>query len=443
MFDTIVAIASGNINQAISIIRISGPEAFSIISKIFTGKIGGDKTISFGYIVDRNKTKLDEVLVNFFKGTNNFVGEDTIEINAHGGVVITNCILELIITMGARYATPGEFSRRAFLNGKIDLIKAEAINDLIHAKTSLQTKIAVQKFNNNSSNLIIEIIKEIEYIIGVCEVNIDYPEYDDIEKIDQEKLTSLINELDLKISEIIKISEENQIFSVPQSIAIVGLPNVGKSALMNALLNEEKSIITDIPGTTRDVVEGEVVFNNITLMLKDTAGIRATKNIIEKIGIEKSFNEIEKSSIVLHIIDINTKETSIDKEIETKSKNKAYFKIFNKSDLIKNNNINLDESKIIISAKNNDLKMLEAAFEKHFKTIDLESSLFFNIRQIALLKKAQICLSDASDALKENMGFDVVIVDITNCWENIKYIIGEVNKEDLLDSIFANFCLGK
>lgn len=443
MFDTIVAIASGNINQAISIIRISGPNAFSIVSKIFTGKIGKDKTISFGYIIDEKNNKLDEVLVNFFKGTNNFVGEDTIEINAHGGILITNIILELIISYGARHAAPGEFTRRAFLNGKIDLIKAEAINDLIHSKTRIQTKIAIQKFNNNSSELILSIIKEFEKIIGICEINIDYPEYDDIEKMDQQKITDIINALISKISKIIKTSEENQIFLTPQSIAIVGLPNVGKSALMNVLMNEEKSIVTNIAGTTRDVVEGEILFNNITLKLKDTAGIRNADNLIEKLGIEKSFNEIKNSSIVLHVIDINNEETDIDKDIKKLSKNKFYFKIFNKADLFTTKENKFYENKILISAKNNEISMLEKAFNNHFKTTNMEHSLFFNIRQIALLKKGQKSLAEALEGLENNMGFDVVIVDIISGWENLKSIVGEANKEHLLDSIFANFCLGK
>ncbi len=443
MFDTIVAIASGNINQAISIIRVSGPEAFSILQKIFTGAIGEDKTISFGYIVDDEKQRIDEVLVNIFRGKNNFVGEDTIEINAHGGVVITNMILELIISYGARHATPGEFSRRAFLNGKLDLIKAEAINDLIHAKTKLQTKIAVQKFNNKSSVLILDLIKEIENIIGICEVNIDYPEYDDVEKMDAPKLVSLINGLILKINEIIDVSEANQIFVVPQTIAIVGLPNVGKSALMNAILNEEKSIVTNIAGTTRDVVEGEIIFNNIILKFKDTAGIRNSQDTIEKIGIEKSYNEIKNANIVLHVVDVNSQEHEIDQKIVSLSKNKIYFKIFNKIDLLSNDDLKSLKNKILISAKNSDISQLENAFDKHFKNVDIDSSSFFNNRQIALLKQGKNLLQEALDAIENDMGFDVVIIDVVSAWESIKSIVGEINKEDLLDSIFANFCLGK
>lgn len=443
MFDTIVAIASGNINQAISIVRISGPEAFSIISKIFTGKIGTDKTISFGYIVDENKNKIDEVLVNFFKGKNNFIGEDTIEINAHGGVVVTNLILRLIVNMGARYAMPGEFSRRAFLNGKLDLIKAEAINDLIHAKTNIQAKIAVQKFNNDSSKLILKLIEKIEKIIGICEVNIDYPEYDDVEKMDGTKLTIISKEIISEIDEIVKISSENQIFTTAQSIAIVGMPNVGKSSLMNAILNQEKSIVTDIAGTTRDVVEGEIVFNNIILKFKDTAGIRISNDTIEKIGIEKSYNEIQNASIIIHIIDVNSVENEIDKKIEAMSKNKIYFKVFNKMDLMRSNEVDKTTTKILISAKEKNIIQLEKAFQNTFQNINIESGFFFNNRQISLLNNAKKSLLEAINAMSEGMGFDVVIIDFVSAWESVKSIVGEINKEELLDSIFSNFCLGK
>ena len=307
----------------------------------------------------------------------------------------------------------------------------------------MQTKIAVQKFNNKSSKLILDLIKEIENVIGICEVNIDYPEYDDVEQMDQGKLVKIINELIIKIDRIIKVSEENQIFITPQSVAIVGLPNVGKSELMNTILNEEKSIVTSIAGTTRDVVEGEIILNNIILKFKDTAGIRGSEDVIERMGIEKSFKEIENSSIILHVIDVNKPESQIDKDITLLAKNKIYFKVFNKIDLSETRQPSKDKSKIIISAKNKEISQLEEAFQNHFKNSNIDSSLFFNSRQTALLKKGKNSLNDALEAINNDMGFDVVIVDFVSAWENIKSIIGEINKEDLLDSIFKNFCLGK
>lgn len=442
MFDTIAAIASGNINQAISIIRMSGPDAFKIIAKIFSGKIKNDKQISYGYIFDENKNCVDEVLVCFFKGENNFVGEDTIEINCHGGILVTNRVLELLLVNGARMAERGEFSRRSFLNGKMDLIKAEAINDLIHAKTIMQTKIAIQKFNNNSSNLINKLIDEVEYLIGICEVNIDYPEYDDIEKMDSKKLYQKTENLIAKISEIINISENNQIYSNPVRVVIVGKPNSGKSALLNVILNEDKSIVTEIQGTTRDVVEGEIVFNGILLKFSDTAGIRNSKDKIEKIGIEKSFQEIKKAALVIHLLDIRSDFSEMDLKIKDKAKDKIYLQVYNKKDLI--TNLSQYRNKILISAKNKDIVALEHKLKQIFeKNINQDIDLFFNQREIVLLKNANLCFKNVLSSIKEGFGYEVTILDIHEGWTSLKSIIGDANKEELLDSIFKNFCLGK
>ncbi|MGL5522267.1 MAG: tRNA uridine-5-carboxymethylaminomethyl(34) synthesis GTPase MnmE [Metamycoplasmataceae bacterium] len=443
MFDNIVAIASGNINQAISIIRISGPESFDIIKKIYTGKIGNDKTITYGFIVDENKNKIDEVLINFYKGNNNFVGEDTIEIMCHGGVLITNLIVNLIIENGARKANPGEFSRRAFLNGKIDLIKAEAINDLIHAKTIFQTKIAINRFENKSTLFIDKVIKDLEELIGICEVNIDYPEYDDVEKINEIKITKKLKSFIIEIDNIIKQSEENQYYSSTINVAIVGSPNAGKSALLNVILNEDKSIVTDIEGTTRDIVEGEIVYKNIILKFLDTAGIRATENEIEKIGIKKSLEAIEKSAIVFHIIDATKEISKNDILIEEKAKEKIYLRIFNKKDLIKN--IKKDSEKnIYISALNKDIELIFDWLGNIFDKNKIEhDDWFFNQRETVLLKKANNAFKNALSSLENDQTYDVIIVDIYSAWENLKSIIGIVDKEDLLDSIFSKFCLGK
>ncbi|MGL4343352.1 MAG: tRNA uridine-5-carboxymethylaminomethyl(34) synthesis GTPase MnmE [Metamycoplasmataceae bacterium] len=444
MFDTIAAIASGNINQAISIIRMSGNDAFDIIKKIFNGKIGSDKTISYGFIVNDKKEKIDEVLVSFFKGNSNFVGEDTIEIMCHGGIIVTNQVLELLIVNGARRAENGEFSRRAFLNGKIDIIKAEAINDLIHAKTIMQTKIAMKKFNNNTSDLIKSLIQEVEMLIGICEVNIDYPEYNDVEKMDEIKMEKIMLEFLAKMDEIIKIGEQNQLYSNPIKIAIVGKPNSGKSALLNALLNEEKSIVTNIKGTTRDIVEGELVFNNIILKFSDTAGIRKSNDKIEKIGIKKSLKEIENSQLIFHLIDGTKKENEDDILIEKKSQGKFYFKIFNKKDLIPSEKIK--QGNIYISAKNKDLISLKEHLETFFqKEVNLNSDKewFFNQRELSLLKKASLAVQNALNSKKKSYGFEVLIVDIYEAWEALRNIVGVADKEDLLDSIFKNFCLGK
>lgn len=441
MNDTICAISSGYVNQAISIIRIVGPEATKIIKKIFTGKIGKNKTIEYGFIIDENKNKIDEVLVNFFIGNDNFVGEDTIEINAHGGIIVTKKILELIIMNGARLANPGEFTRRAYLNKKISLIKAEAINDLINSKTSQQHKIAINSFDKQKELLINKLINSLEYLIGLCEINIDYPEYDDIPILENNEFIEKIYRLNNEIEKIIKISEAGTIYSNSLSVVIVGNPNAGKSALLNALLNEEKSIVTNIPGTTRDVVESEIVFNNLIFRFKDTAGIRKSNNQIEKLGIKKSWNEIEKADIVLHVIDITKGINEIDEQIKKSITNQRYLQIWNKIDQVTKED--LDKNKIYISATEKKLDNLIEALNKIFSLNEFNSELAFNIRQITCLKKAKSALNDIIKGIQNKQTFDVLIIDLHLAWESLKELTGNVDKEELLDSIFKNFCLGK
>lgn len=443
MFDTIAAISSGHINQAISIIRIVGPDALDIIKKIFTGKIGPNKTIQYGFIKDENNKVVDEVLVSFFIGSDNFVGENTIEINAHGGIVISQKILEIVLSHGARLANKGEFTRRAYLNGKISLIKAEAINDLINSKTNKQQEIAINSFNVEKENKIKQYISELEYLIGLCEVNIDYPEYDDIPVLENENFNTKLSGLITQLEDIVKTSQANQVFIRPIEVAIVGNPNVGKSSLLNAILNNEKSIVTNIAGTTRDVIEQEIIFNNFILKLKDTAGIREAKDEIEKIGIEKSWNEIEKSDILIHVIDstkgINSFDEEIIKKIEDKNKNN-YIQLWNKSDLLEKK----DDDKIYVSSINKDLDNLNNALMNIFFNNEIESSnMTFNQRQTSCLKKALNSLYVAKDAIISGHTYDVIVIDLHNAWESLKEIIGDVDKEELLDSIFKNFCLGK
>lgn len=440
LLDTIAAISTGHVNQAISIIRIVGPDSLNIIKKIFTGKIGENKTIQYGFIKDDKKI-LDEVLVSFFIGTDNFVGENTIEINAHGGIVITQKILELILSHGARLATNGEFTRRAFLNGKMSLIKAEAINDLINAKTSKQQEIAINSFNKEKEIEIFNLIKDIEYLIGLCEVNIDYPEYDDIpvleNKIFFQKLEKLIN----RLNKIVATSEANQVFIKPLSVVIVGNPNVGKSSLMNVILNKEKSIVTDIPGTTRDVIEQEIIFNNYILRFKDTAGIRNAKDKIEKIGIERSWNEINAADVVIHLIDATKGMNNFDDEIIIKTKNKNYIQLWNKSDLIKSKKKNIN----YISTLKKDIKSFSKELDNIFKTKSNLNTLnqSYNERQTSCLKKSLNELNNAFESCENGMTYDVVLVDLHEAWKSLKEILGNADQEDLLDSIFKNFCLGK
>lgn len=440
LVDTIAAIASGHINQAISIIRIVGPDALDIIKKIFTGKIGPNKTIQYGFIKDKDQ-KIDEVLVSFFIGSDNFVGEDTVEINSHGGIVVTQKILDLILTHGARLATKGEFTRRSYLNGKISLIKAEAINSLINAKTSKQHRIAINSFDLEREKKIQDFLNSLEYLIGLCEINIDYPEYDDVPILENKKFIEKIDELVEQLNKITKHSEANKIFVSQLNVAIVGEPNAGKSSLINAMLNEDKSIVTNIPGTTRDVVEAEIVFNDLVLKFKDTAGIRESNDEIEKIGIDKSWKQIETSDIIIHVIDSTKGISGFDQKIIEKSKDKKYIQLWNKSDLIDKK----EKDKLYISSLNKDISSLENCLSNLFIFDEIESStLVFNPRQNYCLKKSLLYLESVQKSIKEfNHTYDVLIVDLHLAWESLKEILGNVDKEDLLDSIFKNFCLGK
>ncbi|WP_318024007.1 tRNA uridine-5-carboxymethylaminomethyl(34) synthesis GTPase MnmE [[Mycoplasma] collis] len=443
MFDTIAAISSGNnINQAISIIRVTGPDAFKIVKKIFTGKVGESNQITYGFIKEKGK-KIDEVLVAWFKGTKNFIGEDTVEINAHGGIVVTNLILELLLVNGARLAEPGEFSRRAFLNGKIDLIKAEAINDLIHAKTKKQANLSARKLDRKTSNFIEELIDRVSYLIAGIEVNIDYPEYDDVDEITRDLLWVKLEDLELLLEEVVKQSERSRIISNGVNVAIVGKPNVGKSSLLNCLLNEEKAIVSSVSGTTRDVVEGQFVLNEILYTIKDTAGIRESKNQIENIGMEKTFEQIKQSEMIIHLIDGTKKEDEFDKLIKTKSKKKIYIKVYNKLDLVDKKDIK-NNSSIWISAKNKNIDSLEKKLNSIAKEIDFDSEFVVtNTRQLALIKSAYKNIKIAKKSIEKNNGPEVVIVDLVKAWENLQDIQGNSDNEKLLDTIFKNFCLGK
>ncbi|MCS4536946.1 tRNA uridine-5-carboxymethylaminomethyl(34) synthesis GTPase MnmE [Mycoplasma sp. CSL7475-4] len=442
--DTIAAISSGGkINQAISIIRVSGQDSVNIVKKIFNGKVGSNHRITYGYIVDNfNDNKvIDEVLVMWFIGKNTFTGEDTVEINCHGGVVISNRILELILQNGARLATPGEFSRRAFLNGKMDLVKAEAINDLIHAQSLIQTEIAVKKFDGKTSKMIDNLRDWLMNLIGRIEVNIDYPEYDDVEKILDKGLLSELIQIDSKMSKLVKQSENSRLLFDGIKVAIIGKPNVGKSSILNRLLDEEKAIVTDEAGTTRDLVEATWQYEGFLFKLIDTAGIRETTTKAEKIGIEKSFDQIKKADIVIHVLDTTQQNDEFDNrviEIATQF-NKNIITLWNKNDVLP-----APANSLSISAQNGSIEELQKALVEKFKNIELDNEEFVsNARQLSLIKKANISIQNAINALNNGVYSDLVIIDITEAWKNLVDITGRADNEQLLDDMFKNFCLGK
>lgn len=444
--DTITAISSGNINQAISIIRISGPEAIEIIKKIYTGKIGKDKEITYGYIFDPlNNKKIDEVLVNFFIGNKNYIGEDTIEINAHGGIIVTNKILNLIIANGARLATRGEFSKRAFLNGKISLEKAEAINSLIHAKTNIQAEIAIKQFDDKDNEIIEKLEEELLRIISIIEINIDYSDYNDIEQMNTTKLITLINNLKNNINLIVKKSENASDVYNGIKVAIVGQPNAGKSSILNILLGKEKAIVTDVAGTTRDIVEGDYELNGILFKIIDTAGIRKTTDKVESIGIERSIKAIEEAKIVIHLITPTQKESNEDNLIKDLSKNKIYIPVLNKSDQLLEENKEKYKNFVWTSAKNNNTWELKNALIKNYLDLDYEDpELIYNTRRLGLLKQSVNELNAALESLMNGFGPEVVILDINKAWTILREILNkEHDNETLLDNMFSKFCLGK
>ena len=453
MNDTICAIATSQGVGAIAIIRISGEDSIKVVNKIFKGKDlekVESHTINYGHITDGDKI-IDEVLVSVMKAPKTFTAEDTVEINTHGGISPTNKVLELLLENGCRLAEPGEFTKRAFLNGRIDLLEAEAVMDMINSKTDAQRQMAINQIGGKVSDLINSLRSDMVQIISNINVNIDYPEYDDVDIITNEILIPKITSLKARIEKILKESENGKIIKEGIKTSIVGRPNVGKSSLLNALLEEDKAIVTDIAGTTRDIVEGQITINGILLNMIDTAGIRKTEDKIEAIGVEKSFKMIEDSELVLLMLNNNENLSNDIKEIIEKIKEKHYIAIINKIDL--ENKLNRDElgiplDKIVeISVKEN--KGIDALKEKIVKMFNIDEletkdpTYLNNSRSISILKRCLKSINDIEYGLKNNMPIDMIELDIKNIWEELGTINGTTYEEELLDEMFQRFCLGK
>ncbi|OUQ03888.1 tRNA uridine-5-carboxymethylaminomethyl(34) synthesis GTPase MnmE [Thomasclavelia spiroformis] len=441
--DIIVAVATSRLEAAISIIRISGPESIAFVQKFFTGKIINKEshTINYGYIIDDGK-RIDEVLVNIYRGKKTFTGEEMVEINCHGGVYITKRVLEVCIKNGARIAERGEFSKRAFLNGRIDLSQAEAISDIISAKNSYASELALNGIRGNISNFIEDLKEDLIKIITQIEVNIDYPEYDDVEEL---TATSLLPESKVLLEKMNKIlNDSKNIKLVKEGIktVIIGKPNVGKSSLLNALLQEEKAIVTNIAGTTRDIVEGSISIDGIVLNMIDTAGIRETDDIIESMGVEKSKELINQADLVLLVIDGSLKLDQGDQELLELTNDSNRIIVLNKAD----QGIKVDLDGVVISAKDSDIGALTNKIKEMFelgKIIDNNDHILTNARQTMLLQKASQALNQTVEAMKMLVPTDLIVTDLYECWNNLKEILGEKAKEDLLDELFKRFCIGK
>lgn len=447
MNDTIVAISTALGEGAISIIRVSGDDAIKIINPLFDGKDlekASSHTINYGHIV-YNGEIIDEVLLSIMKAPKTYTKEDVIEINTHGSIAVVNKIMEILLLEGCRLAEPGEFTKRAFLNGRIDLTESEGVMDLINSETELTRKMAINELSGNVSRLIEDTREDIISLISNIEVNIDYPEYEDIEVVTINKIREKVREIKEKLLKTLKLSEDGKILKDGIKTVILGKPNVGKSSLLNALLEEEKAIVTDVKGTTRDIVEGSILVGGVKLNLIDTAGVRKSDDIVEKIGIEKSLNLIDEAELVLLILDASCPLSEEDKYLLEKTKDKKRIIIMNKIDL-KLNNSYIDDV-IKISAKNNEgIEDIKDAIKELFNVGTFMSknlTFFTNVRQISLLKSAIKSLEDVEQGIKEEREIDMIEIDLKLVWEKLGDIIGANYTEELIDNLFSRFCLGK
>ena len=441
MEETIIALATPPLKSALALIRLSGKDCFEIVSKVFSKDLRNltKRDVFVGQIKAGDKI-IDDVVLNAYKGPKSFTGEDSVEIICHGSMLIANQIIKEILSKGARLATNGEFSQRAFLNNKIDLVQAEAINDVINAINDEAKQISMLSLKGDTSNIVLNIRNKIADILSLIEVNIDFPEYEDIETASKEMIINYVNEVVDKVGNLLNEGEKAQIIRDGLKVAIVGKPNVGKSSLLNALLQEDKAIVTEIPGTTRDVVEGQVNLGGIPLNLFDTAGIRETTDIIENIGIDKSIKAIEDADLVIAVLDASRGLDDEDKQILEKIESRKHIVVYNKADLVNNK-----DDHIYISAVNNDLEDLK---KEIYRLFDINETTFKtpalnNSRQLGLLRKAIDELKKAKDDAENDLSTDLIAVSLHQAYNCLSEILGEDSTTDFTKEIFSRFCVGK
>lgn len=451
MNDTIVAISTALGVGAISIVRLSGNEAIDIVNKCFKGKDltkVESHTINYGHIYDK-KEIIDEVLVSIMKAPKTYTTEDVVEINCHGGIISTKRILETMLNNGARLAEPGEFTKRAFLNGRIDLVKSEAVMDIIDSKSEEANKLALSQLSGSTSNMIKKFREKLKQLLASIEVNIDYPEYHDIEVVTIENIKTAIKSMKKDLEAVIKESKNMTLIKEGIKTVIIGRPNVGKSSILNQLLQQEKAIVTDIAGTTRDIVEGEIYLDGILLNIIDTAGIRKTEDVVEKIGVEKSLSMIDEADLVIVVLNNNEKLTSEDEELLEKTKDKNRIIVINKTDL--EDKLKLESSKLknIVRTNANTVEGIKELKEKIIELFQLEKlktkdyNYLTNARQISLAKQAYESLKEAEQGITNNLPIDMVEIDLKETFDLLGEIIGETYSEEIIDHLFANFCVGK
>lgn len=450
MNDTICAISTALGVGAISIIRVSGDEAIDIVNKIFDKDLTKKEshTINYGHIVYKGEI-IDEVMVSIMKSPKTFTKEDIVEINSHGGVAVTNKVLEILLLEGARLAEPGEFTKRAFLNGRIDLVEAESIMDLIESKTETSRKLAISGMEGKVSKLVKNIIDNLVKVNANIEVNIDYPEYEDIEIVTKEKIDEMSKYINKELTKLLNESENGKLIKDGINTLILGRPNVGKSSILNKLIEEDKAIVTSVAGTTRDIVEGQIRVNGILLNIIDTAGVRETEDIVEKIGVEKSLSLINDADLIILVFNNNEKLTDEDKKLLEYTKEKKRIIVINKIDLENNLDIsNLKNERIVkVSAlKDSGIENLKNEINDMFNLEEINLGDFTylsNSRQISLVKKAVEISKNLEDALNNDVPIDLLEIDIKEICEILGEIIGESYDDKLIDTLFSNFCLGK
>ena len=440
MFETIVALATAPIKSALGIVRLSGDDVFEVVSKCFSKDLRQikEKTILYGSIVDEDE-KIDDVVLLAYKGPKSFTGEDSVEIICHGSPLICKQIIEACIKNGARMATNGEFSSRAYMHNKIDLVQAEAINDVINSTTKEAKKLNLLSLDGKTSELIKPIRVKLADILSLIEVNIDYPEYEDIEVANKDKIIAVVDEIVPRINELIADGQKAKIINEGVKVALVGKPNVGKSSLLNAFLGEDRAIVTDIAGTTRDVVEGSANMDGIVLHLFDTAGIRDSKDKIESIGIEKSKKTIKEADIVVVVLDSTTNLDEEDKQILEYTKEYNPIIVYNKKDESSSNN------ELSVSALNNEIEPLIEAIKERIGINEQSFSkpALNNARQLGLLAKAKESLLKAKEDAENDLTMDLISTSLFDAYTAILEILGEANQIDLAKEIFARFCVGK
>lgn len=451
MNENICAISTSLGVGAISIVRCSGPDVISIVNRIFKGKNlekVNTHTINYGYIIDNNEL-IDEVLVSIMHGPNTFTREDVVEINCHGGIATTNRVLELLIINGCRQAEPGEFMKKAFLNGRIDLTEAEGINDLIYSETEESRKYALSMVGGNLKELIQKQRNILVSLEAELEVNFDYPEEADAPEMTHEKLKSALESIKKDLLNLIESSKNGSILKNGIDVAIIGKPNVGKSSILNHLLDQNKAIVTDIAGTTRDIVEGSLTLDGIKLNLIDTAGIRETDDVVEKIGVDKSKAIVEKADLVIYVLNNNELITPEEKEFIDSINNVKKIVFINKNDLDSNIDENLLVGNTIIygNTLNADgLDSLKNQIKEMFNFNEIKGKNYnylSNARQTALTKKAYNSIENAIKSVDDMMPLEMVAVDIRDAYDSLGEIIGASYKDELLDELFSKFCLGK